>query len=114
MAQHIFDTVLLNARSIVADRRLRLLGAEAVTARAWSATPAMTARCGSAPSAPSSAPPTSSLAIKSKRTGSAGKSRALSLKPPTCDKSMRTNPAGASRCLAIGAAKRPFCAPLMR
>jgi hypothetical protein len=32
VAQHIFDTVLLNARTIVADRRLRLLGAEAVTA----------------------------------------------------------------------------------
>ena len=32
MAKPLIDTVLLNARTIVADRRLRLLGAEAVTA----------------------------------------------------------------------------------
>ena len=31
MAQLLVDLVLLNARTIVADRRLRLLGAEAVT-----------------------------------------------------------------------------------
>jgi hypothetical protein len=32
MAKPLIDTVLLNARTIVADRRLRLLGTEAVTA----------------------------------------------------------------------------------
>ena len=32
MAKPLIDTVLLNARTIVADRRLRLLCAEAVTA----------------------------------------------------------------------------------
>jgi hypothetical protein len=32
MTKPLIDTVLLNARTIVADRRLRLLGAEAVTA----------------------------------------------------------------------------------
>ena len=32
MAKPFIDSVLLSARSIVADRRLRLLGAEAVTA----------------------------------------------------------------------------------
>ena len=32
MTKSLIDTVLLNARTIVADRRLRLLGTEAVTA----------------------------------------------------------------------------------
>jgi hypothetical protein len=32
MAKPLIDTVLLNARTIVADRRLRLRGTEAVTA----------------------------------------------------------------------------------
>ncbi len=35
MAQPLVDLVLLNARTIVANRRLRLLGAEAVTADGW-------------------------------------------------------------------------------
>jgi hypothetical protein len=35
MAQHLVDLVLLNARTIVANPRLRLLGAEAVTADGW-------------------------------------------------------------------------------
>jgi hypothetical protein len=32
MAKPLIDTVLLNARTIVPNRRLRLLGAEAITA----------------------------------------------------------------------------------
>jgi hypothetical protein len=113
MAKPVIDTVLLNARAIIANRRLRLLGAEAVTAdgRECDACDDNAERfCAIG----------ALIRAAYVMTGNHEQAHRLGWQPVlspmlrTCGESTNTNPAGASLCSAIGAAKRRCCALLMR
>ena len=94
MAKPLTDTALLNARNIVADRRLRLRGAEAVTAdgHECDACDDDAQRFCAVGALIRAAYMITGDREQAHRLGW----QALSPKPLTCDESMKTNPAGAS------------------
>jgi hypothetical protein len=113
MAQPLVDLVLLNARTIVADRRLRLLGAEAVTAagRECDACDDDAVRFCAIGALIRAAYVMTGDQDQAHRLG--WQVAALVAQPRSCDESMTTSPPGASLRSVIGAAKPASCAPLM-
>jgi hypothetical protein len=98
MAQTLTGLVLKDARSIIADRRLRLRGAEAVDRTVAIATHVETRPSGSAPSARLFAQLTKSQATVKLRTALDGKWPVRLQWLPACVPLTRTSPVGASLC----------------